>query len=385
MAAGASAGAFKDTKDADNPDGYAEHPEVRAFNDRLLAHLGSSWDNWGFRASTIDLDTPELMSWRNEAARILESAFPGPGPFVLKDPRISTLLPFWERVVTDVGFQLCRIVILRDPAEVAESQRQRVERRLHDFPVIEGSESMAALWAVTMSEVLVALSDDATLLVSHADIISNPEPTLAAAVAFLGIEVDSGRIAEFVASGIKPSLYRSRRGSSASFDGTWMAAARELFDDLARAGTPRLLAAAEARIMIERQEGLAALMPSLFAVRESIARMRTAQAERQSQISALEQFIWALAPLAVMSAKAHEGGAIEQAVAVAESVCLTHMSFATAHVVAQLLVESGRVAEAEQWLERIGLKFGQTEQFIELEQTISAISRKFVASAADIN
>lgn len=368
VAAGASAGDFKDIRDADNPDGYAEHPEVRGFNDRLLTHLGASWDNWGFRASTIDFDADPLSPWREEAVGILRAAFPGHGPFVLKDPRIASLLPFWERVIPDAGFQLRRLIILRDPAEVAESQRQRVERRLHDFPVIAGSEPMAALWAVTMCEVLAALADDATLLVRHADIIANPEPTLAAAVAFSGIEADGESIADFADRGVKPDLYRSRADLSASADGVWMRAARGLFDDLAHSGTPRLLPVTEARTAVERQHGLTLLMPGLSAVKESIARMRTAQVEPQLQVNALEQFIWAIAPLAVRSAEAHGEGAIERATAVVESTNLSHTSFAVAHAVAQMLMFSGKIAEAEAWLESIRPHFGKTDAFLSLEK-----------------
>lgn len=367
VAAGASAGDFKDIRDADNPDGYAEHPEVRGFNDRLLTHLGASWDNWGFRASTIDFDADPLSPWREEAVGILRAAFPGHGPFVLKDPRIASLLPFWERVIPDAGFQLRRLIILRDPAEVAESQRQRVERRLHDFPVIAGSEPMAALWAVTMREVLAALADDATLLVRHADIIANPEPTLAAAVAFAGIDAERERIADFAHRGVKAGLYRSHVVSSANADGVWMTAALKLFADLTRPGTPRTLTVSEAQSAVDRQQGLAALMHGLSAVRESIALMRTAQLERQSQIAALEQFIWAIAPLAARSAEADPESAIARATAVIECTNLSHTSFAVAHTIALLLMLSGKTSDTKAWLENIRPRFGQTKAFRDLE------------------
>lgn len=67
IAAGAQAGDFTDIQDPDNPEGYAEHPAVRRFNDRLLAHLGAAWDNWGFQASTVDFDAPALAPWRDAA------------------------------------------------------------------------------------------------------------------------------------------------------------------------------------------------------------------------------------------------------------------------------------------------------------------------------
>jgi hypothetical protein len=208
--AGARLGNFSDSFDLDNPRGYFEHKEVVRFNERLLSHLGVSWDNWGFRASELDIRAPALATWREEAADILRAAFVGSGPFILKDPRIASLASFWERVVPDAGFKLRRILILRDPAEVAESQRQRVVRRPLEFPVIADVEPMAALWAVTMSEVLGALSDDETLLVSHASLLTDPVPTLSTAAAFAGLSTNPREITRFAAEGVKKDLYRSR-------------------------------------------------------------------------------------------------------------------------------------------------------------------------------
>jgi hypothetical protein len=128
-ALGADAGAFQDVRDPDNPDGYAEHPAVHAFNDQLLAHLGASWDSWGLRARAVDWDAAELLPWRDQAVANLRDAFLGPGPLVLKDPRCATLAPFWECAVPAAGFDLRRILILRDLAQVAEGQMRCAARR----------------------------------------------------------------------------------------------------------------------------------------------------------------------------------------------------------------------------------------------------------------
>lgn len=187
-AAGASTGEFAEICDDDNPKGYAEHPAFRNFNDRLLNHLGVSWDNWGFRATLAGLADPAFRSWHDEAVALLRGSFGGPGPFVLKDPRIATLLPFWEAVLPRAGYDVRRILVIRDPIEVALSQMQRVARRPSMFPVIDEAEPMAALWAVTMHEVLLALTRSNTLLLRHSDLMAAPEATLTVAAEFAGCE-----------------------------------------------------------------------------------------------------------------------------------------------------------------------------------------------------
>lgn len=369
---GAKGGDFADSHDPHNPDGYAEHPAVRQFNDRLLAHLGASWDNWGFQASLIDWDATNLSSWRAEAAALLRGIFVGSGPFVLKDPRCTTLAPFWERVVPEAGYALRRILIVRDPAEVAESQRQRVLRRPHEFPVIAEAEPMAALWAVTMIEFLQAVSDDATLLVGHAGLLGAPGETLAAAAAFAGLVPHKADIAKFATEGVKPELYRSRP-TNADFggkDGVWMQAAHTLFADLTRAGNPRVLTMADARSIADTQTALAALLPGLPAVRSTIARMQAVETERRSRSEALNQMIWSLGPLCAWAPAAALDRAIDQAMALAERTDLAQSSFAFAHTVGRQLLFRGRRADGLVWMDRIRPQFGHLSTFSQLEQKL---------------
>lgn len=371
-AVGAQAGEFAETRDPDNPDGYSEHPAIRLFNDRLLTQLGASWDNWGFRASLVDWNAADLGPWRDEAAAILTAAFVGPGPFVLKDPRCSTLAPFWDRVVPQAGFALRRILILRDPAEVAESQRQRVLRRPQEFPVIADAEPMAALWAVTMIEFLQAVSDDSTLLVGHAGLLAAPSETLATTAAFAGLLPDMADVARFAAEGVKPDLYRSRpiAPGPGGKDGVWMQVAQAMFADLTRAGTPRVLPMAEARSIAGSQTALAALLPGLPAVQATIARMQAVETEKRSRSEALNQVIWSLAPLGAQAPAAALDSAIDRGMAIAESTDLARSNFAFAHTVGRQLLFRGRRADGLAWMDRIRPQFGHLATFAQLEQKL---------------
>jgi len=294
QAAGLGLGVFSDIRDVDNPEGYGEHPSIRTFNDRLLEHLGVSWDNWGFRSTQVGLDSPAFNAWLDEAAELLVKCFPGPGPWALKDPRIATLLPFWERAVPHAGFALRRILIVRDPLEVAESQRQRAERRPGAFTVIDAPEPMAALWAVTMHEVLLALGDDDTWLVRHAELVRDPLATLRACADFLGASPVPGVLESFVAERVRPELYRARAPAELVGDVPWQRMARRLFASITTqyVGAGRLSRDA-ARILALSQKRLRWQMSTLSAAQQSIRCMQRNGRTAETALGDLRAAVWA--------------------------------------------------------------------------------------------
>lgn len=370
QALGAQVGVFDDTTDEDNPQGYSEHPEVRRFNDRLLANLGASWDNWGFRAGTIDWAAPAFALWLDEAGSILRGVFAGAGPFVLKDPRCATLAPFWERAIPQAGFALRRILILRDPAEVAQSQLQRVARRPQDFPVIADHEPMAALWAVTMAEVLAAVTDDETIVLSHESLMASPGNTLAAAATFAGLQPAEEKVQRFLSGQFKPELYRARVTEGDVAAGVWMLAARALFRDLLSAGSPRVLRRTEAVEILSRQSGLELLLRSLPAVKESVERLRVVSEDRRNRIDALNGLIWAMAPLVATASAEKLDVLIGRFLVVAEQTDFPQTNFAFGHTLGRLLLHAGRKAMAISWLDRIRDDFGHRAEFVELERKV---------------
>jgi len=103
--------------------GYFELLSIVRANDDLLAHFGGRWDS---RRSSHT--TGPRKTWRFNRRR----AARGPGelfgndPYLLKDPRISILLPLWRQITNDKD---CAVVIVRDPLEVAASLTRRDELR----------------------------------------------------------------------------------------------------------------------------------------------------------------------------------------------------------------------------------------------------------------
>lgn len=104
-----------------NPDGHWESTSPVNFNDRLLATAGQNW--WTpcpAERNTSD-NLASIVSCTNRAVQIFQHAFGERGGWLWKDPRLTVLLPFWDRVL---GIQPL-LIPYRDPLEVAASIARR--------------------------------------------------------------------------------------------------------------------------------------------------------------------------------------------------------------------------------------------------------------------
>jgi hypothetical protein len=109
---------------ADNPRGYWEHKAIVDLNDRILAALGSSWDDMRLPQQTWWTDE-RITPFRTELVRILCRDFAKERLWGLKDPRLCRLVPLWYDILNELGCHACFILIHRHPLEVAYSLRKR--------------------------------------------------------------------------------------------------------------------------------------------------------------------------------------------------------------------------------------------------------------------
>ncbi len=108
----------------DNPRGFWESAVLAAINDRILAAGGSRWDDWrGFDPGVLDPALRALLE--REMAAGLRREFGQAGLMVLKDPRLSRLLPLWRPVLAGQGIAAGAIIALRHPGAVAASLARR--------------------------------------------------------------------------------------------------------------------------------------------------------------------------------------------------------------------------------------------------------------------
>lgn len=276
-----------DILDDSNPKGYKEQAEIRSFNDRLLNHLETSWDDWSFRSGLIDWDAPELHPWVLEALEILVRVFRGSQKGALKDPRITALFPFWQRVLRKTNWQVRFILAMRNPEEVAISQVARAKRDPDQNLLIHKSEPMMALWAVTMYELLKWPPEQGFLAVDFNLLQKQPDRALAAVVDYLDLRGAEAAAQTFRATHVKAELYRSRVGVPTAHS-VWGSAALELWRAMGDDGT-RIFDVALCEQVLGGVTQIKGLLPSLEATRASIQSSRKIAAEARQINIALEK------------------------------------------------------------------------------------------------
>ena len=108
----------------DNPLGFWEAPNIVDIHNELLASAGSSWDDVAAIPRTW-FDSDRAKSFQDRVVQILKADFAGSPLFVIKDPRICRLVPFWGRVLDKFGCEPHYVISVRNPLEVAASLKAR--------------------------------------------------------------------------------------------------------------------------------------------------------------------------------------------------------------------------------------------------------------------
>jgi GT2 family glycosyltransferase/glycosyltransferase involved in cell wall biosynthesis len=108
----------------DNPTGFWESLDVYRLNEEILQSAGSSWDDWG-QVNPDWFRSAKLGDFRERALQMIVREFASSPLFVLKDPRICRLLPFWLDALQDASVEPRCILIVRNPLEVASSLKRR--------------------------------------------------------------------------------------------------------------------------------------------------------------------------------------------------------------------------------------------------------------------
>src|ERR1700761_9583033 len=88
--------------DSHNAKGYFEPWKIAMFNNERLRAGGSAWDDV-FAFPHRPLDAPAERGWLDRALALFEDEYGGVRHPLLKDPRVTVLLPFWRAVLDEVG------------------------------------------------------------------------------------------------------------------------------------------------------------------------------------------------------------------------------------------------------------------------------------------
>lgn len=195
----------------ENSKGFFEHPDIVDFNDRLLGYLGGSWDNPLFDGAAA-IAEHDVDAWRQEAVSLVAQLFTAVPVAVLKDPRICQLLDFWVPVFEQAGYHpenVFYLHTLRDPVEVALSQRNRAVANPDFYEFGRELAEGAALWLSLTGQVLERGGQLNTHYLSYHVLMTDTRGAVERLATFTGLEPEPGSVEAFCDNFVDPSLYRS--------------------------------------------------------------------------------------------------------------------------------------------------------------------------------
>ncbi|WP_371346404.1 sulfotransferase family protein [Ancylobacter sp. IITR112] len=109
---------------SNNLRGHWESKPIVELNDEILAACGHRWySRQPISVSPVDVVRSKGM-WQR-LRETLESEFGDASTVVLKDPRISRLVPLYRQVLDEAGYAVEAVLTLRNPLEVAQSLARR--------------------------------------------------------------------------------------------------------------------------------------------------------------------------------------------------------------------------------------------------------------------
>jgi GT2 family glycosyltransferase/tetratricopeptide (TPR) repeat protein len=156
----------------DNPSGYWEPQRVVRFNDALLAESDRHWADpkpmppgWATRELPGHGFAEAADLLRSEAA---QATGPGSG-MVVKDPRLSRLMPFWREALAHHDMTVHCLIVCRHPLDVAQSLYARDRVPL---------DQALALWLAYMLEAEAGTREMNRVLVHYEDLLADWAMTL---------------------------------------------------------------------------------------------------------------------------------------------------------------------------------------------------------------
>ena len=108
-----------------NPLGHWEPWSIVDTHDAFLSAAGTRWDAVADYPAAI-FESPAAEACRRRLVQLVHQEYGGmPTLLVLKDPRISRLMPLWRPVLESLGATPRVIIMVRNPIEVAASLKRR--------------------------------------------------------------------------------------------------------------------------------------------------------------------------------------------------------------------------------------------------------------------
>ncbi len=152
----------------ENAKGFWEDMDVVRINEALLERLGSSWH------SVIPINeemllADEVKDLKMEAVALIKQRLSTFSVYGFKDPRTTILLPFWQKVFSELGVKHSYVIALRNPYNIVRSLEVR-NQFSHSFSYM--------LWLKYQHAALRYTQDFPHVMVPFEHVMQEPEVAL---------------------------------------------------------------------------------------------------------------------------------------------------------------------------------------------------------------
>jgi hypothetical protein len=180
-----------------NSKGYFECADIVHVHDQLLDQLGSNWHD--VRALPPGwLQTPSALDAKKKLIQIFQNEFEDSEICVLKDPRISRLLPMWLEIFHELGIAPAFIITSRDPMEVISSLAHR-----DGFHINKG----ALIYQRYVSDAEFFTRKHLRMIVSFASLLENWEAIMRSIILTFDLPISlSPEVSEKIKAFLSPDL-----------------------------------------------------------------------------------------------------------------------------------------------------------------------------------
>ncbi|EJM13785.1 hypothetical protein PMI22_04835 [Pseudomonas sp. GM21] len=189
----------------DNPTGFWEDRDVIAVNNKLLSRLGSAYDRVG--VLDVDLDGDAVIEEiYQEAKALIADKTAGIPMWGMKDPRIPRLLPFWQKLLKELEFNISYVIALRNPLNVANSLAYR-----NQFASLKSY----LLWLEHMLQAVAYTTSKNRLIVGYDNLLGNPRQEILRISSALDLPAPiEDDISTYINEFLDPGLRHAQRSES---------------------------------------------------------------------------------------------------------------------------------------------------------------------------
>lgn len=208
---------------ADNEAGFWENYHAVSLNERVLAALGSTWDDprllpdgWCF--------SQVVAPMRHQLKELIEREFEPSPLWAVKDPRLCRLFPLWQQAVIECNYVPKHLIAVRHPEEVVQS----LIKRNGMSPA-----SASLLWLRHLCGSIVEDDVSDRALVTYDQLLTDWRSCMARIAERLRIEwpVTSAACAEAVDAHLNPGLRHNITGQKAKVLPTpWRSLLLDVYD-----------------------------------------------------------------------------------------------------------------------------------------------------------